>query len=42
MAFEAQERLPVEIPDEDLPDVPQEFEADHDRAPDAASVAAAS
>jgi CTP synthase len=42
MAFEAQERLPVEIPDEDLPDVAQEFEADHDRAPDAASVAAAS
>jgi CTP synthase len=32
MAFEAQERLPVEIPDEDLPDVPEhldqvEFEA---------------
>jgi len=42
MAFEAQERLPVEIPDEDLPDVPEEFEADHDPAQDAASVAAAS
>jgi CTP synthase len=42
MAFEAQERLPVEIPDEDLPDVPEEFEADRDPARDAASVAAAS
>ncbi|HEX2308316.1 MAG TPA: CTP synthase [Jatrophihabitantaceae bacterium] len=42
MAFEAQERLPVEIPDEDLPDMPEEFEADRDPARDAASVAAAS
>jgi CTP synthase len=42
MAFEAQERLPVEIPDEDLPDVPEEFEADRDPTRDAASVAAAS
>jgi CTP synthase len=40
VAFEAQERLPVEIPDEDLPDVPEEFEADRDPARDAASVAA--
>jgi CTP synthase len=42
MAFEAQERLPVEIPDEDLPDMPEELEADRDPARDAASVAAAS
>ena len=42
MAFEAQERLPVEIPDEDLPDVRDEFEAEREEAPDEASVAAAS
>jgi CTP synthase len=40
MAFEAQERLPVEIPDEDLPDMPEGFEPNGQSARDAASVAA--
>jgi CTP synthase len=40
MAFEAQERLPVEIPDEDLPDMPDEFEPNGQSPRDAASVAA--